>query len=343
MPSQKKKRPKIKRAESRANPFQGPAPINAENLIAADAAAAKLEKIAAAAPTTPAAPEDGLASAPIPEPPAAAEEEEEAWRSYKRGEQDDEGCLIEEIFVRARSYVIYQADGLVNFQGEDDAIQRADQVADLLHMVSILRPSDRTGAMAVNQQVARAVDLCLAGRLEASKLLFQVIVQQLEQAALAGQRLFYFLAATVSAFVVWVIYLILHSGGSRPGDLMPPGWEPWFLAASLGAVGGLLSVCMRLGTIAIYPSQAWYVTLWAGVTRILIALLGGCACLLAIRSKVIMGIAAGDGASSGVPLAVAEMFFCFLAGFSETFVANIFRRGEEDAFQEASQSQKKTP
>jgi hypothetical protein len=257
----------------------------------------------------------------------------EAWRDYKRGDKDDEGGVIEEIFVRSATHVIYQMDGFVNFQADQEIIDRSNEIADLLNTVSILSPKNRYAREALNQRIARAIDLCLVGRIDASKLLLEAIIEHLREATMAGQRLFYFLSSTASAVVVWITYLILHSGGTKSGDWMPAGWEPWFLAASLGAVGGLLSVCMRLGTISIYLSQAWYVTLWAGLTRILIALLGGCACLLAIRSQVIMGIAAGDEVSSAVPLVLPEMFFCFLAGFSETFVANIFRQGENDVFQ----------
>jgi hypothetical protein len=50
-----------------------------------------------------------------------------------------------------------------------------------------------------------------------------------------------------------------------------------------------------------------------------------------MRSKMFAGIAYRDGIvpCAGDPLGIAEMFFCFLAGFSESFVPNILSKSAD--------------
>ena len=49
-----------------------------------------------------------------------------------------------------------------------------------------------------------------------------------------------------------------------------------------------------------------------------------------MRSKVFAGIAyKGDPPNPGDALKIAEMFFCFVAGFSESFVPNILSKAAD--------------
>src|ERR1043166_3768514 len=68
-----------------------------------------------------------------------------------------------------------------------------------------------------------------------------------------------------------------------------------------------------------------------GMTRAAVALLAGIALLLAMRSKIFAGITypADKVPLIGDPLPIVEMFFCFLAGFSESFVPNILSKTAE--------------
>src|SRR2546426_7090871 len=107
---------------------------------------------------------------------------------------------------------------------------------------------------------------------------------------------------------------------------MPAEWYPWILAAALAMAGGLFSVCLSIGSLEVNVNQQKRFLLCAGATRSIVALLAGIGLLLAMRSKMFAGITYKDSEPllAGEALGIAEMFFCFLAGFSESFVPNIF-------------------
>ena len=111
---------------------------------------------------------------------------------------------------------------------------------------------------------------------------------------------------------------------------MPAAWLPWILAAALAILGGLFSVCLNLGSLEVNVNQQKWFLLIAGATRSIVAFLAGIGLLLAMRSKMFAGIAYQDGKPpDGTALQIAEMFFCFLAGFSESFVPNILSKAAD--------------
>ena len=143
------------------------------------------------------------------------------------------------------------------------------------------------------------------------------------QAKEEGQRRLAYQAGTVViTAVVWIVYLLLQSRRSLPAE-----WYSWILAAALAMLGGLFSVCLNIGSLeATVNQQQWFLFI-AGFTRSIVAFLAGIALLLAMRSKMFAGIAYPDDVpSDGAPLELAEKFFCFLAGFSESFVPNILSK-----------------
>jgi len=112
---------------------------------------------------------------------------------------------------------------------------------------------------------------------------------------------------------------------------MPANWYPWILAAALAMLGGLFSVCLNLGSLEVNVNQQkWFLAI-AGATRSIVAFLAGVGLLLAMRSKMFVGVAYPEGnpPAASDPLLIAEMFFCFLAGFSESFVPNILSKSAD--------------
>jgi hypothetical protein len=148
------------------------------------------------------------------------------------------------------------------------------------------------------------------------------------QAKEEGQRRLAYQAGTVwITAVVWIVYLVLLYLRLRSKFLLPAEWYSWMLAAALAMLGGLFSVCLNIGSLEVNVNQKKGFLLVAGGTRSIVAFLAGIALLLAMRSKVFAGIAyRGDIPSDGAPLELAEKFFCFLAGFSESFVPNILSK-----------------
>jgi len=140
------------------------------------------------------------------------------------------------------------------------------------------------------------------------------------------RRLLYELGAVLFTALVWGAYLWFQHKG-----WMPANWYPWILAPALALLGGLFSVCLNLGSLEVNVNQeSWFLPIF-GMTRSVIAFLAGIGMLLAMRSQTFAGIVypKGEVPSPVARLQIAEMFFCFLAGFSESFVPNILSKSAD--------------
>jgi hypothetical protein len=140
------------------------------------------------------------------------------------------------------------------------------------------------------------------------------------------RRLMYEVGTALITALAWILYLCFKTEG-----FMPAEWYPWMLAAALAMGGGLFSVCLNLGSLEVNVNQQKVFLLMAGATRSIVAFLAGVGLLLAMRSKVFAGITYKEGELPlvGDALQIAEMFFCFLAGFSESFVPNILSKSAD--------------
>ena len=141
----------------------------------------------------------------------------------------------------------------------------------------------------------------------------------------AQRRLAYQLGTVLITMLAWIIYL-----WSLWQSWIPGKWEPWILAAALAMAGGLFSVCATIGSLEVNVNQKHSFLFIAGITRAVVALLAGTGLLLAMRSEMFAGITyKGGPPATADPLKAAEMFFCFLAGFSESFVPNILSKSAD--------------
>jgi hypothetical protein len=176
--------------------------------------------------------------------------------------------------------------------------------------------------------VADAYEMIFCGEISEGVTILNDIRDKLQTAAEGKFRLFYQGGAVSIAFIGWVFYLFLHNL-----KLMPVGWEPWTLAAALAMAGGAFSVCLNLGSLQVSVNQEKSFLVAAGTTRSIVALLAGVGALLAMRASMVAGFAYRPTTVpplTGAALVAAEMFFCFLAGFSESFVPNILRDSEKN-------------
>lgn len=178
------------------------------------------------------------------------------------------------------------------------------------------------------QLAADALSMVLMGQRDAGMAVLSEVVEKLQTSQENSLRLSYQGGGLAAATAIWVLYLSLHTSGT-----MPPGWEPWMAACALGAAGGAFSVCLTLRSLQVNLSHSNLFLISSGATRALVAVLGGAAALLALRAKMLASISYGmNGAPPGgeAPLLSIEMFFCFLAGFSESFVPNILKQTETE-------------
>jgi hypothetical protein len=260
------------------------------------------------------------------------------WKKYRVGGGDRAARKIDKIYALGYSYVIYFSGSELFYEvalGEERIeLGEADMaLARINRLLPFVDPVDNHSyahhhKISTLELVADAFEMVITGeRLEGLTILDNILVK-LQMTAEGKRRLVYQAGAVFMAAIGWIIYLGLHNLG-----FMPLGWEPWMLAAALAMAGGAFSVCLNLAKLEVSINQQMSFLLAAGATRSIVALLAGIGLLLAMRAKMVAGFAYQ---TTGIPpaavagLVTAEMFFCFLAGFSETFVPNILRDSEKN-------------
>lgn len=255
------------------------------------------------------------------------------WHTYRAGEGDRAGRPIRKVYAVGDGYIIYFIGCELYYEtspmlGKD--LGTADSALARINRLLDANPEEGTREYEINvstlELAADAFEMFFCGeRNEALEILGGI--RDKLQAKEEGQRqLVYQLGTVLITALVWALYLWRQSRGS-----MPATWLPWILAAALAILGGLFSVCLNLGSLEVNVNQPKWFLLIAGSTRSIVAFLAGIALLLAMRSKTFAGIVYKDGIapSAGNPLEIAEMFFCFLAGFSESFVPNILSKSAD--------------
>jgi hypothetical protein len=249
------------------------------------------------------------------------------WHLYERGGKDTAGRVIDYIYTRDKDYVIYFSGGDMFYEAEEPLLEKLGNANVALARINRLLPatasSDKTSTL---ELVADAFEMIFMDQVAEGLGILSDIRDKLQIAPESKRRLTYQLGAISVTVGIWAIYLVLHSF-----KWMPKGWDPWMLAAALALAGGAFSVCLNLGSLQVSVNQGLGFLYSAGTTRSVVALLSGVGLLLAMRAKMIAGLAYGNNARDAVALLnEAEMFFCFLAGFSETFVPNILRDSEKN-------------
>jgi hypothetical protein len=260
------------------------------------------------------------------------------WHSYRTGEGDKAGRKIEKVYALDDRYIIYFADHIYS---EDKvgcelfyettpelAKDLGNADAALAGINRLLDDVQTKGSHEYNfnfstlELAADAFEMFFCGEKTEALEILKGIHDKLQAKEEGQRRLTYQLGALLIAALVWSLYLWLH------GRSLPAEWDPWILAAALAIAGGLFSVCLNVGSLEVNVNQQPGFLLSAGATRAVVAFLAGIGLLLAMRSKMFAGITYEDSKLPliGEPLTIAEMFFCFLAGFSEAFVPNILSK-----------------
>jgi hypothetical protein len=304
----------------------------------------------------------------IPNAPEASNAIETDWHKYKTNGRDRAGRIIKEIYAVEDKYVIYFVDhpyseppggffrgllgrqatnpvGLELYYELEDGLVKAEDLAKadaaLAGINRLLDAKQEKGSREYNFNfsnlglAAGALEMVFSHETTEALEILKGIHDKLQAKEEDQRRLMYQAGALVMALVVWFAYLLLR------GWTLPPKWEPWILAAALAVAGGLFSVCLNIESLAVNVDQRQWFLFRAGGTRAVIAFLAGAGLLLAMRAKMFGGIAYEKNTPPfiGDPLTGAEMFFCFLAGFSESFVPNILSKTAADKAAEATRKQ----
>jgi len=262
----------------------------------------------------------------------------EDWHNYRAGGRDKAGREIKKVYAFDDTYIIYFSDGELFYETQRDLQADLANLNGALARINRLlpdlppraNPKARESAAFQNhcstlELVADACEMVFLGQTPQAMEILAGITEKLQTTEEGKRRLTYQLGAVSITVLGWTFYQLLLVFG-----WVPENWSPWLFAAVLAMAGGVFSVCLSLGSLTVSVNQQKMFLLYAGATRSVVALLAGVAVLLAMRAKMFGGISY-DAAPPAVgdALLPAEMFFCFLAGFSESFVPNILRDTEK--------------
>jgi hypothetical protein len=265
------------------------------------------------------------------------------WHEYRAGKGDKAGRKITRVYAADMDYVIY-------FLGCDLYYETAPQIehdlssadAALARINRLLDANPPKNSREYNENcsilelAADALEMFFCDEKPDAIEILNGLCDKLKAKEEGQRRLLYQLGTFTITVLVWLVYLWSLAKGR-----IDPKWEPWFLASALAMAGGLFSVCLNIGSLEVNVNQEKFFLLSAGATRAIVALLAGAGVLLAMRSKIFAGITYNEKPPDiGDALKTAEMFFCFLAGFSESFVPNILSKATETKDKEKAAADK---
>lgn len=286
-------------------------------------------------------------ASPVVKDPTAIE------KHPKIGDKDNRGAEITEVYWATRKFYIYQAGGHIRYGLPEDydtaatLRQRIFRLTDSRSNIERLRSIDgiskderERGAVELAAALAQAFETDLkadpaevAGPLESMKR----TEQRLTSLAKSACRKRYVIGA-VQAFAVVVVLLFLIVWLLPQANLTPLSSEVLakYAAYSLfGALGSFLSVLLGLRGLDFDLNLDRWEHLVAGLTRIGIGVFAGIVIGLAINSSFLNP----DFTAAGTPSEIVIYFLAFVAGFSESLVPNLLKRGDESAAASSGKSQ----
>ena len=267
------------------------------------------------------------------------------------GHRDSSNRIISAIYSQNPRYIIYftRPTGIFRWMKEDKLqLEFNDELiicvvdAEVLRAkIDALMPRYGHRHRVIRSQMVGAYELAFNGRkMESNALLLEALARLVKAQTDVGQFR-YFAANAFGCGMLWVAYWLFHFYLKSPPAMLIHWFgpfslryicEPWLLAGALGSAGGLLSVAINLQKVPVNINQGLFLHLFVGSTRSLVSFLAGIVCLVIIRAKVALAPAADvNGAFGAIDLQGLEVFFCILAGFSETLVTNILRKSEDEA------------
>jgi hypothetical protein len=254
------------------------------------------------------------------------------WHQYRAGSGDKAGRKITRLYAADQDYVIYFLECDLYYETSpkiEHDLGTADAALARINRLLDANPPKNSREYDENCSIlelaADALEMFFCGEKAEATEILNGLCDKLKAKEEGQRRLFYQLGTFAITVLVWFFYLLSLAKG-----WISPKWEPWFLAAALAMAGGLFSVCLSIGSLEVNVNQEKLFLFFAGTTRAIVALLAGAGVLLTMRSKIFAGITySKDPPNIGEALITAEMFFCFLAGFSEAFVPNILSKATE--------------
>jgi len=281
----------------------------------------------------------------------------EITKPPKLGEKDPNGAEITNVYATTRQFVVYEASAQVRYMLPDDfeaAKKLRLKIAELGGLRASIEDLRCDPTLSVNEKMRAARETAWA----------LALAFENEEAAAAGEpkdiltrvdarlrslvRSHYrkkYCMANLAAFVAVEVALIAVAilGNFLTESVL----HRYAIYGCFGALGAFLSVITGIRSIDIDLNLSRWEHVFAGATRIFIGVVGAIVIGLALDSRLIDPTFGNSSAAAGTPTGNAsaaastptdgavevrfalKLILAFIAGFSESLVPNLLRRGEK--------------
>jgi hypothetical protein len=280
---------------------------------------------------------------------AAKPEDAEITTPPQLGDKDANGYMIDTIYWSTKQFVIYQADGQIRYTLPNDyqvAKALRVRVADLGGLRASIEDLRGEPCLSQNEKARAARETAWALALgfeddaETPSSQPKDILTKVDARLRSLLKSHYRKRYAISNFVAFVaieavLFLITLLTSYFPGS--GPVLPRYSTYCMFGALGAFLSVITSIRSIDINLDLKAWEHIFAGATRILIGVIGALVIGLALDSSFLdpmFGSKADPATDASTQLdkrLAMYLIFSFIAGFSESLVPNILRRGEQSA------------
>ena len=266
--------------------------------------------------------------------------------TYKVGGLDRHGNFIEYIYSLVESpekkdeyeYVIYKTRKVIlweapKLQDKDEEFKhKFYEIQSIVSKIISENPEEVARVETINKLTANGIKFALENEFEVSKKVLKEAEKRLKLFRYIDARLQYLLGSYHALFAIFFALLLLRV---LP-DIFPQSFiniidefsipQEFFVVIICGALGGVLSVALRIKEIKIDPDSDVRI---AGVSRIVIAIISSLIVYIALRANIVSPLTQFFVDNDQTPELINNWkigFASVLAGFVETFVPNILSR-----------------
>jgi hypothetical protein len=290
---------------------------------------------------------------------AVAAPDKEIKNPPQSGDKDANGFVIQAIFASTRQFVIYESGDETRYTLPDDydvaKILRAKiaELGGLRASIEDLKAESAVSAIE-KHRAAREVAWALALAFEnappadqAKDILVHVDARLRSLVKSNYRKTYVFANLAAFALIELVLIIIAICTWKFMGTL--DALHRYALYGAFGGLGAFLSVITGIRSIDVDIDIKGWEHVFAGATRILIGVIGALVVGLALDSHLIDPTFGNSQAVTERPLGALNQelalrsIFAFIAGFSESLVPNLLRRGEQSAGATDPQNTQGTP
>jgi hypothetical protein len=238
----------------------------------------------------------------------------------KIGDKDEQGSTIEGVWANGQNFVIYEIEGgYIKTSTNDPELSKAFTKLDPKYLkLRALTFNNKSLKNSFRISHIRALIMVASGNIEGANALLDEEEKRLLKFGMLARRLNYLLSCMIALLVAVSVTIILAMVPNVRDDYIF-----YSLIVTCGSLGAFLSVITNLNKLEIDRYASIFTNIVAGVSRIIIGIIGAIFAFLLIRADIMLGIV--DKLNSEYAILAISV----VAGFSETLVPNIMKKIEE--------------